>query len=87
MHLGNGAEDMAFSGGGGEGDHLQGFQRLWGTPGDGYLHQIPREGDLGDGRRLDGGDEELGSGKDGADEDVADTHQVGSNASGVRLIF
>ena len=75
MHLGSGEEETAFSGGGGEGGHRQGFQRLWVPPGYGDLLQIPRAGDLGDGRQrlLAGGDEELGPGKDGVEEDVTDT--------------
>ena len=48
MHSGSGSEETEFSGGGGEGGHHQGFQRLWAPPGDGDLLQIPRAGDLGD---------------------------------------
>ena len=56
-------------------------------PGDGELLQIPRAGDLGNGRRLDGGGEELGPDEDGVEEDVTHPKQGGSDASGVRLIF
>ena len=48
MHSGSGAEETSFSGGIGEGGHLQSFQSLWDTPVDGDLLQIPRAGDLGD---------------------------------------
>ena len=34
-----------------------------------------------------GGDEELGPGEDGVEEDVVDTQQGGSYASGVWLLF
>ena len=47
VHPGSGAEEMEISDGGGEGGHCQGFQRLWPTPGDGYLLQISGVGDLG----------------------------------------
>ena len=87
MHLGIGSEEMAFIGRGGEGGHYQRFQRLWAPPGDGDLLQIARTGDIGDGRLLPGGGEELGLGKDGVEEDIADTHHGGSNALGVRLLF
>ena len=50
MHLGSGAEKPTFSGGGGEGGHRQGFQRLWASTGNGDLLQITRSGDLGDRR-------------------------------------
>ena len=50
MNSGSGVEKMAISGGGGEVCHHQSFQRLWPPPGDGDLLQIPRAGDLGDGR-------------------------------------
>ena len=56
---------MAISGIGGEVGHRQGFQRLWAPPGDGDLLQIPGAGDIGDGRQLDGGGEELGPGEEG----------------------
>ena len=65
VHLGSGAEEMAISGGGGEGGYHQGFQRLWAPPGDGDLLQIPGAGDLGRGRRLAGGGEGFGPGKKG----------------------
>ena len=58
IHSGRGAEDTEISsGGGGEGGHLQGFQRLWAPPGDGDLINIPGTGDLGYGRQLAGGGE------------------------------
>ena len=50
MHSRTGAEETAFSGVLGEGGHRQGFQRLWAPLGDGDLLQIPRTGDLGNGR-------------------------------------
>ena len=63
----------------------QGFQRLWVPHGDVGLLQIPREGDIGNGRRLASGGEELGLAKDGVEEDVVDTQQGGSDA--LVLIF
>ena len=45
--MGRGAEETAVSGGGGEGGHRQGLQRLGGPPGDGDLLQIPEMGDFG----------------------------------------
>ena len=57
--LERGAEETKISGGGGEGGHSQVFQRLWATPGDGDLSQIPGMGDLSGGQRLAGGGEEL----------------------------
>ena len=87
MHSGSGEEETAIIGGGREGGHRQGFQRLWAPPGDGDLLQIPRAGDLGDIRQLAGGGEELGPGEDGVEEDVEHTQQGGSDASGVRIIF
>ena len=53
------------SGGGGEGYHHQGFQRLWETPGEGDLLQIPGAGDIGDGRQLAGSGKEHCQGKEG----------------------
>ena len=64
MHSGIGAEETVIGGRGGVGGHRQDFQSLWAPPGDGDLLQIPRAGDLGDGRRLVGGGEELVPGKD-----------------------
>ena len=87
MYLGRGEEEMEISGGGGEGGHRQGFQRLWAPTGDGDLLQIPKAGDIGNGKQLAGGGEELGLIEDGVKEDVAHPHQGGSDASGVRIIF
>ena len=64
MQPGRGAEETAIIGGGGEGFHQQGFQRLWAPPGDGDILQIPGLCDLGNGRQLAGGGEELGPGKE-----------------------
>ena len=64
VHSGSGAEETEVSGGGGEGGQRQGFQRLWAPPGDDDLLQIPGAGDLGDGRQLAGGGEELGPGEE-----------------------
>ena len=63
VHSGNGAEETAISGGGGEGVHRQGFQHLWEPLGYGDLLQIPGAGDLGNRRRLAGGGKELGPGE------------------------
>ena len=63
MQPGSGAEDMAISEGGGEGGYHQVFQPLWAPPGYGDLLQITGAGDLGGGRRLASGGEELGPGK------------------------
>ena len=52
VHQGSGVEETAICGGGGEGGHCQGFQRLWAPPGDGDLLQIPGTGDIGVVRRL-----------------------------------
>ena len=60
VNLGSGAEETTIISRGGEGGHRQGFQRLWAPPGDGDFLQMPRVGDLGDGRRLAGGGKELG---------------------------
>ena len=65
MHSGSVLEETSFSGGGGEGGHRQGFQRLWAPTGDGNLLQIPRTGDIVNGRRLDKGGKEIGPDKDG----------------------
>ena len=65
MHPGSRAEETAISGGGGEGGHCQGFQRLWAPPRDGDLLRIPGAGDLGGGQQLSGCGEELGPGKEG----------------------
>ena len=87
MHLRSGEEETAISGGGGEGGHRQGFQRLCATPGDDELLQITRAGALGNIRRLVGSGEELGTGKDDVEENAAVNQQRGSNASSVRLLF
>ena len=58
------ADETEFSGGGGEVGHHQGLQRLLAPPGDGDLLQIPDVGDVGSGRRLAGGVEELVPGKE-----------------------
>ena len=54
---GRGAEETAIIGGGGEGFHQQGFQRLWAPPGDGDILQIPGTVDICGRRQLDGGGE------------------------------
>ena len=59
LQTGWGIETMYISGGGGEGGHRQGFQRLWVTDGDGDLLQITGMGDTGGRRRLAGGGKEL----------------------------
>ena len=87
VNLGSVSEEAATSGGGGEGGHRQGFQRLWAPLGDGDLLQIPGADDLGDGRQLADGDEELGPGKYGVEEDFAHPRQGGIYALGVRLLF
>ena len=87
MHSGRGAKDTANSDGGGEGGQFQGFHRVWAPPGDGDLLQLPKVGDLGDGRRLASSGEELGLVEDGVEEDDAHSQQGGSDASGVRIVF
>ena len=87
MHLDSEAEETALIRGGGEVGYQQGFQSLLAPPGYGDLLQISRAGDLGDGRRIDGGGEELGPGEDFVDEDVVDSQQWGSNAVSVWLLF
>ena len=51
------------------GGHLQGIQRLFFFPGDGDLLPIPGEVDIGGGRRLSGGGQELVPVKGGVEED------------------
>ena len=87
VQLGCGAEETEISGGGGEGGQLQVFQRLWAPLRDGDLLQIPGTGDLGGGRRLSDGGEELVPGKDGLEEDIVNTQQGGGGAAGVRILF
>ena len=71
VQLGRGAEQSSVSSvGGGEVGHRQVFQRLWATPEDGDLIQIPGTSDIGGRQQLAGGGEELVSGKDGLEEDV-----------------
>ena len=65
VHSGSGSEEKEIIIGGGEGGHRKGFQRLWDPPGDGKLLRIPGAGDIGNGKRLDGGGEEIGLGKKG----------------------
>ena len=69
VHPGSGAEDTVIGGGEGEGGHRQVFQRLLVPPRDGDLLQIPRADDLGKGRWLTGGGEEIGPGEDDVEED------------------
>ena len=64
VHLGSGAEETEISGGGGEGGHRQGSQRIWAPPGDGDILQMPGSSDIVNGGRLAGGGEELGPGKE-----------------------
>ena len=82
-----GADETEIRGGGGKGDHSQVFQRLWATPGDGYLPQIFCMGDLSGGQRLAGGGEELVPVKEYFEEDVAHPYQGGGGATGVRSLF
>ena len=84
---GSGAEDTAINGRRGEVGHRQGFKRLWDTPGDGDLLQIPGTGDIGGRRRLVGGGEVLVPGKGGLEEDGAHPQQGGGSAVGVRILF
>ena len=65
VYPGSGAEETEISGIEGEGGHRQGFQSLWAPPGDGDLLQIIGAGDIGGGRRMAGGGEELGPVKEG----------------------
>ena len=91
MHItiqtGSGAEATEINSRGGNGGHLQGFQRLWEPPGDGYILQIPGTGDLGGRRQLAGGGEELVPGEGGVEEGDANPHQGGGIAAGVRILF
>ena len=75
------------SGRGGDGGRHQVFQRLWAPPIYSDLIQIHREGNVGSGKRLAGGGEELGPGKDDVEEDVAYPQQGGSKVSGVRILL
>ena len=56
-------------------------------PGDGYLLQISRAGDLGGGQKLAGGGEERVPGKEVLEKDVAHPQQGGIGAAGVRILF
>ena len=87
MHSGRGEEETTISRGGREVDHSQVFQRLWSPPRDGDLLQIPRAGDLGNGRRLSRVGEELGLVEEVVEDDVVHPKHGGINASGVRLLF
>ena len=70
------------SGGGGEGGHRQGFQRLWTPPGYGDLLQIPGTGDIGGRQRLTGGGKELFPRKGGLEEDDVNHQQGWGGAAG-----
>ena len=69
------------SGGGVEGGHRQGFQRLWAPPGDDDILQINGMGDLSGRRRLAGGGKEIFPGKGGLEEDDTNLHQRGGGAA------
>ena len=75
------------SGRGVEGGHYQVFQHPCTPPGDGDLITIPGTDDLGSGQRLASSGEELVSGKDGLEEDVAHPQQGGGGATGVRFFL
>ena len=75
------------SDGGEEGGHRKGFQHPWAPPGDGDLITIPGTDDFGSGQQLAGGGEELVSGKDGLEVDVAHPQQGGGGATGVQILF
>ena len=62
-------EATACSSRGGETGNYQVFQCLWAPPGDDDLLLIPGTGDLGGGRRLDGGGKELVTGEGGMEDD------------------
>ena len=87
MQPGRGADETEIRGGGGEGGHIQVFQRLWVTPRDGDLSQILDMRDLSSGQRLVVGGEELVQGKEGFEEDVAHTYQGGGSATDVQFLF
>ena len=91
MHIivqtGRGAEATAIISGGGEGGHIQGFQILLDTPGDGNLLPIPGTGDLGSSRQLDGSGNELVPGESGVEEDEANPQHGGGGAASVWIIF
>ena len=64
---GSGEEVTALGGGEGAVGHLQGIQRLWGTPGGGDLLLMPGAGDLGGVQRLSGVGKELVTGEGGVE--------------------
>ena len=74
-------------GGGGEGVHIQGIQRLWAPPGDFDLLLIPWTGDLGSGRRLVGGGQELVMGEGDVEEDEKNLQQGGGGVAGVWILI
>ena len=55
VQKGSREEVTALGGGGGEGGHLQGIQRLWAPPVDDELPPIPMTGDIGRRQQLAGG--------------------------------
>ena len=87
LQLGSGVEKTMIIGGGGEGGHHQVFQHPWAPPADCDLITIPGTDDLGIGKQLDSGGQELISGEEGLEEDVANPQQGGGAAVGVRPLF
>ena len=64
-----------------------GIQRLWNPPGDCDLLPINVTGDLGGGRRLTGGGQELVTGKGCVEEDEENPQQGWGGSAGVWLLL
>ena len=82
---GSGEEATELGGGGGAGGHLQGIQRLWAPPGYGDLILIPGAGDIGSGRQLSVGGQELVTGDGSVEEDAKNPQQLGGECSSFSL--
>ena len=80
---GGGAEATDTGRVGVKGGHLKGVQRLWKSPCDGDLLQIPGKSDFRGRWRLDGSGTESGKGKGSVVEDANYHQQGGGVAAGV----
>ena len=80
-------EAIALKSVGGEGGHHQGRQRLLAPPGDVDLLLISGMGDIGGGRLLAGGGQELVPGEVSVEEDYQNTQKVGVRAGGIQILL
>ena len=87
VKYGIGEEATALDSRGVVGGHLKRIQRLWTPPEDGDLLPIPGAGDLGCGRRLAGGGQELVIGEGGVKEDDENPQQGGCRTAGIRIFL